>query len=184
MDITVIFLHYSKTSVHEYRSSCTFSERTQSYSKKINNPFSIFSILAFQKVPKSKKRVKLTPTNQKKPSQNGLLTVDEDSSEHEKLTVISSDQNHKQSSPLVLRSYTPKPKSSENNHFKASIPYIYHLMEQNERRCEQQEHNATIGQEWQILGRVIDRLFVVLFLIGTLLVFGFIFQQAPDLRLK
>ena len=57
-------------------------------------------------------------------------------------------------------------------------------MEQNERRCEQQEHNATIGQEWQILGRVIDRLFVVLFLIGTMLVFGFIFQQAPDLRLK
>ncbi|CAF0938376.1 unnamed protein product [Adineta ricciae] len=136
------------------------------------------------KFPSYKKQAKLTPTNHTEPSQNGLLPLDEDSSEHEKLTVISSDNNHNQSSPLVLRSHTPKPKSSENNHFKASIPYIYRFMEQNERRCEQQEHNATIGQEWQILGRVIDRLFVVLFLIGTMLVFGFIFQQAPDLRLK
>ena len=62
--------------------------------------------------------------------------------------------------------------------------YIYRLIEQNERRCEQQEHNSTIGQEWQILGRVIDRLFVFLFLIGTMFVFGIIFHQAPHLRLK
>jgi hypothetical protein len=67
---------------------------------------------------------------------------------------------------------------------KLSFDYIYHLIEQNERRCEQQEHNTTIGQEWQILGRVIDRLFVFIFLISTMLVFVFIFYQAPHLRLK
>ncbi|CAF4330223.1 unnamed protein product, partial [Adineta steineri] len=61
---------------------------------------------------------------------------------------------------------------------------LYRLIEQNERRCKQQEHNTTIAQQWQILGRVIDRLFIVVFLIGTMLVFGFIFYQAPHLRLK
>ncbi len=67
---------------------------------------------------------------------------------------------------------------------KFSFDYIHRLIEQNERRCEQQEYNTTIGQEWQILGRVIDRLFVVIFLISTMFVFGIIFYQAPHLRLK
>jgi hypothetical protein len=84
--------------------------------------------------------------------------------------------------PLILRSCPPKP--NENTRLKFSFEYIHRLIEQNERRCEQQEHNTIIGQEWQILGRVIDRLFVLIFLIGTMLVFGFIFSQAPHLRLK
>ncbi|UJR21933.1 hypothetical protein I4U23_025002 [Adineta vaga] len=130
------------------------------------------------------KRTKINHKNESKSSENGLLTFNEDSSDHEKITIISSDHKHEPSIPLVLRSYTAKQKSNENNNFKASVHYIYQLIEQNERRYEQQEHNTTIGQEWQILGRVVDRLFVFLFLIGTMLVFGIIFQQAPDLRLK
>ena len=113
------------------------------------------------------------------------------------------------SPPLILRSYTSmqssnassnKPqqkyheKDNQNhltdalnkntNHMKLSIDYIYRLIEQNERRYEEQEHIKTIAQEWQILGRVVDRVLVFLFLISALLVFLFIFLQAPHIRLK
>ena len=114
------------------------------------------------------------------------MTVDED--EHNKITVRSSDNINRLSVPLILRSYTPKQlhlqKSNPNRQFSPSNDYIHRLIEQNERRYEQQELNATIGQEWQILGRVIDRLLVYIFLIGTMLVFVVIFGQAPHLRLK
>jgi hypothetical protein len=92
------------------------------------------------------------------------------------------ENHHRLSVPLVPRSYALK--STENARLKLSIDYIHQLVEQNERRSERQEHNTIIGQEWQILGRVIDRLFVLIFLIGTMFVFGFIFFQAPHLRLK
>jgi hypothetical protein len=109
------------------------------------------------------------------------------------------------SPPLILRSYTSlqssnnsstkqpqqQPKDPQNNlidstnkNMKLSMDYIYRLIQQNERRYEQQEHNTTIGQEWQILSRVVDRLLVFVFLISTMLVFLFIFRQAPLLRLK
>ena len=114
--------------------------------------------------------------------------------------------------PLILRSYPSFPSSTQSstkqsqhhhpqqplkskdipNHSininsksrKFSTDYIHRLIEQNERRCEQQEHNNTIGQEWQILSRVFDRLLALVFLITTMLVFLFIFRQAPLLRLK
>jgi hypothetical protein len=111
--------------------------------------------------------------NKTKPLHNGPTILNEVPIEHNKTTVTSV--------PLVLRSNTLKQQSSD---LKSSFDYIQRLIEQNERRCEQQEHNTMIGQEWQILGRVVDRLFVYIFLIGTLFVFGFIFRQAPDLRLK
>lgn len=114
--------------------------------------------------------------------------------------------------PLILRSYPTFPSSAQSsskqsqqqptqtsskskdlpNHSitmnsksrKFSTDYIHRLIEQNERRCEQQEQNNTIGQEWQILSRVVDRLLAFIFLISTMLVFLFIFLQAPLLRLK
>jgi hypothetical protein len=107
-------------------------------------------------------------------SQNGRIITPEG--------LIENPNHHRLSVPLILRSYASK--STENSRLKFSFDYIHHLIEQNERRCEQQEHNAIIGQEWQILGRVIDRLFVMIFLIGTMFVFGFIFSRAPHLRLK
>lgn len=110
--------------------------------------------------------------------------------------------------PLILRSY-PSFQSSTHSSTKQSqqqptkskdLPnqsinsnkqsrqfssnYIHRLIEQNERRYEQQEHNTTIGQEWQILSRVVDRLLALIFVITTMLVFLFIFRQAPLLRLK
>ncbi|CAF1348277.1 unnamed protein product [Rotaria magnacalcarata] len=113
------------------------------------------------------------------------------------------------SPPLILRSYPPiqtsntlsnrqshKPHDKDNqncltdltnkntNATKLSMDYIHRLVEQNESRYEQQEHNRSIGQEWQILGRVVDRLLVFIFLITTMVVFIFIFCQAPHLRLK
>lgn len=113
------------------------------------------------------------------------------------------------SPPLILRSYTSinssnmssnKPqqrypdKENENcssdtlnrttSHMKSSIDYIYRLVEQSERRYVQQEHSKLIAQEWQILGRVVDRLLVLVFLVSTILVFLCIFLQAPHLRLK
>jgi hypothetical protein len=87
------------------------------------------------------------------------------------------------SAPLVLRSYTSK-QDKFNETIKSSMDYIHRLIEQNERRFEQQEHNTIIGQEWQILGRVVDRLLVFVFLIGSMLVFLYILRQAPHLRLK
>ncbi|CAF1534377.1 unnamed protein product [Adineta steineri] len=141
-----------------------------------------------------KTRMKYNYTNEIKSSQNGLIQYDENSSEHENITLLSTDNNRRMSIPLVLRSYSTKQhqqqqqqhvhKSNETNDNSPSIHYMYRLIEQNERRCKQQEHNTTIAQQWQILGRVIDRLFIVVFLIGTMLVFGFIFYQAPHLRLK
>jgi hypothetical protein len=111
------------------------------------------------------------------------------------------------SPPLILRSYTSLQSSNHsstkqsnqpsqqkdnpnyttdltNKNTKLSVDYIHRLIEQNERRCEQQEHNTTIAHEWQILSRVVDRLLVFVFLVGTMLVFLFIFRQAPLLRLK
>ncbi|CAF3759175.1 unnamed protein product [Adineta steineri] len=142
-----------------------------------------------------KTRMKYNYTNEIKSSQNGLIQYDENSSEHENITLLSTDNNRRMSIPLVLRSYSTKQhqqqqqqqhvhKSNETNDNTPSVHYMYRLIEQNERRCKQQEHNTTIAQQWQILGRVIDRLFIVVFLIGTMLVFGFIFYQAPHLRLK
>lgn len=106
--------------------------------------------------------------------------------------------------PLILRSYpsfqsSTKPLSSQqtkskdlpnhsiyssNKSHKISTDYIHRLIEQNERRYEQQQQTTTIGQEWQILSRVVDRLLALIFLISTMLVFLFIFRQAPLLRLK
>ncbi len=109
------------------------------------------------------------------------------------------------SPPLILRSYpllqssnhsSTKQQSQKENpndltdssnktaNMKLSMNYIHRLIEQNERRFEQQEHQTTIGQEWQILSQVVDRLLVFVFLIGTTLVFLFIFRQAPLIRLK
>jgi hypothetical protein len=112
------------------------------------------------------------------------------------------------SPPLILRSYTSlqssnNPNKSQQqqqqqdnqsylidssnknlNNRKVSIDYIHRLVEQNERRYEQQERHTTIGHEWQILSQVVDRLLVFIFLIGTMLVFLYIFRQAPLLRLK
>ncbi|CAF1325432.1 unnamed protein product [Adineta steineri] len=70
------------------------------------------------------------------------------------------------------------------NNLKSSIDYIHRLVEQNERRYEQQERLTTVGQEWQILSRVVDRLLVFVFLVSNMLVFFIIFRQAPLLRLK
>jgi hypothetical protein len=111
------------------------------------------------------------------PSSNGTVIFDDASIVRNK---SSANENPRLSIPLLLHPYL----SNEKNRLKFSLDYIYRLIEQNERRCEQQEHNAIIEQEWQILGRVMDRLFVSIFLIGTMLVFGFIFYQAPHLRLK
>jgi hypothetical protein len=116
------------------------------------------------------------------------------------------------SPPLILRSYTSfqssntssakqqqqqqkyNEKDNQNylsdlstkntNNLKLSIDYIHRFVEQNERRCEQQEHDAIIGHEWQILSRVVDRLLVFVFLVSNMLVFIAIFHQAPHLRLK
>ncbi|CAF4051289.1 unnamed protein product [Rotaria sordida] len=120
---------------------------------------------------------------------NGPITLDEDSFEYDKITVTSSDNIHKSSIPLVLRSYTSKQQIQKsnynnNNNFKSSIHYIHRLIEKNERRCEEQERKTKLAQEWQILGQVVDRLLVYLFLICTIFVFGFILFQAPHLRLK
>ena len=59
---------------------------------------------------------------------------------------------------LLLRPYPQNPiqKTNENNRLQFSLDYIDRLIEQNERRCEKQEHNTIIGHEWQILGRVVD----------------------------
>ncbi|UJR27280.1 hypothetical protein I4U23_008575 [Adineta vaga] len=113
------------------------------------------------------------------------------------------------SPPLILRSYTsfqtstnsttkqkqkyPEKETFNNltestnkstNNLIQSADYIHRLVEQNERRYEQQEHNSAIEHEWQILSRVVDRLLVFVFLISNILVFYIIFRQAPHLRLK
>jgi hypothetical protein len=113
------------------------------------------------------------------------------------------------SPPLILRSYTSLQSSNNSstkqqqlqqhkynekdlidssnknlNSMKLSVDYIHRLVEQNERRWEQQEHNTTIGHEWQLLSQVVDRLLIFVFLISTMLVFFLIFRQAPHLRLK
>ena len=74
--------------------------------------------------------------------------------------------------------------NKHTNNMKLSIDYILHYIEQNEQRYEEQEHNRNIEQEWQILGRVVDRLLVYIFIISSMLVFLLIFFQAPHLRLK
>ncbi|CAF5039726.1 unnamed protein product, partial [Rotaria sp. Silwood1] len=122
---------------------------------------------------------------------NGPITFDDESFEHDKITVTSSDNIHKSSVSLILRPYTSKQQiqkstttTTNNNNVKSSIHYIHRLIEKNEHRCEEQEHKIRIVQEWQILGQVVDRLLVYIFLICTILVFGFILLQAPRLRLK
>lgn len=126
------------------------------------------------KKPKTKLSKKC---NCKNSLQNGTVTSDEEDK-------ITSNPVSRSSIPLVLRSCPSKQLSNETSRLKFSFDYIHRLIEQNERRSEQQEHNTSIAQEWQILGRVIDRLFVLIFSIGTMLVFIFIFYQAPHLRLK
>lgn len=91
---------------------------------------------------------------------------------------ISSDMSRVLSSPLI------RSKSIEISRVKCSIDYIHRLIEQNQRRSDEQDANLLIIQEWQIVGRVIDRLFVWVFLLGTMFVFYLIFSQAPRLRLK
>lgn len=118
---------------------------------------------------------------------NGNIKSDEESLENEKVAVRSSDNRHIASVPLILRSYSTKIRSRNSNdniNTKTSVSSLCRLIEKSERRCEQQEYNLTIEQEWQILGRVVDRLLVYLFLITTMFVFIFIFYQAPQLRLK
>ncbi|CAF4805009.1 unnamed protein product, partial [Rotaria sp. Silwood1] len=122
---------------------------------------------------------------------NGPITFDDESFEHDKITVTSSDNIHKSSVSLILRPYTSKQQiqkstttTNNNNNVKSSIHYIHRLIEKNEHRCEEQERKIRIVQEWQILGQVVDRLLVYIFLICTILVFGFILLQAPRLRLK
>lgn len=143
------------------------------YSKNLNS--------FFKSTTSRKIQSKYINTNNTKSLQNGPIPLNEDP---EKITITSPDTNQGLTVPLVLRPYQHVQKSNENHKFKSSIDYIHRLIEQNERRYEQQEHNTTIAQEWQILGRVVDRLFVFVFLIGTMLVFIFIFYQVPQLRLK
>jgi hypothetical protein len=141
---------------------------------------------------------------------NGKMTLYEDPIERDTTTsLIYSDNLHAYdfytSPPLILRSYTslqssnnsstkPQQKDNQNylteslnknlNNKKLSMDYIHRLVEQNERRYEQQEHHTTMAREWQILSNVVDRLLVFVFLISTMLVFFFIFRQSPHLRLK
>ena len=127
-------------------------------------------------------------------SHHRVLQLNSHSTERDTTTITTSltcaDHIHRcslhTSVPLVLRSYSSKSKEKSNSRarLKSSADYIHRLIEQNEQRCEQQEHQATIGQEWQILSRVVDRLLVYVFVVGTLLVFAIIFSQAPHLRLK
>ncbi|CAF3237092.1 unnamed protein product [Rotaria socialis] len=129
-------------------------------------------------------------TNKISSLNDGTLILGEDLLEYEKITLTSSDNNHKSSTPLVLRPYTSKQqqqnlqKSTDTNNFKSSLYHIHRLIEKSERRYEQKEHKKSIGQEWQILGRVIDRLLVYIFFLGTILAFLCIVLQAPRLRLK
>ncbi len=147
-----------------------------------------FIFFSFYKSTSSRKiQSKYISKNKTKSLENGTTTLIEDSVVHDKITVTSSDNNHGVTTPLVLRPYPAKQhlqKSNDNTTFKSSLDYVHRLIEQNERRCEQQERNTKIEQEWQMLGRVVDRLFVFIFLIGTMLIFIFIFYQAPHLRLK
>lgn len=147
-------------------------------------------------------------------SHNGKMTLYEDRVEPNATTSLSySDNNsydHFASTPLILRSYASTQASSNNSssrqhhksierdnqscstdlpnintkNMKLPLDYIHRLVEQHENRHEEQEHNKRIGQEWQLLGRIVDRLFVFLFLITTIIVFLLIFVQAPHLRLK
>jgi len=93
-------------------------------------------------------------------------------------------QQQKQQSQKSNHNYLTELSNKSSNNTRVSIDYIHRLVEQNERRYEQQEHKTTVGHEWQILSQVVDRLFVFIFLISTMLVFYFIFRQAPHLRLK
>ncbi|CAF1025375.1 unnamed protein product [Rotaria sp. Silwood1] len=142
---------------------------------------------------------------------NGKMTLYEDPIEPNiTSSLTSSDNLHSfdfyTSPPLILRSCTSiqssnrhqQQKSNDKNNqtyltdlsnkysnsMRLSIDYIHRIVEQNEHRYEQQEQNRIITQEWQILGRVVDRLLVFIFLISTMVVFLFIFLQAPHLRLK
>lgn len=116
--------------------------------------------------------------------------MDKDPPEHDAI-MLTSDNNHSPLVPLILRPYTSKQKHQlvQQKHndfdgFKTSLNRIHRLIEKNELRYNQKHYNTVIGQEWQILGRVVDRLLVYIFLICTMLVFLFIFLQAPRLRLK
>ncbi|CAF5132436.1 unnamed protein product, partial [Rotaria sp. Silwood1] len=150
-------------------------------------------------------------TNKNTSLHNGKMTLYEDPIEPNiTSSLTSSDNLHSfdfyTSPPLILRSCTSiqssnrhqQQKSNDKNNqtyltdlsnkysnsMRLSIDYIHRIVEQNEHRYEQQEHNRIITQEWQILGRVVDRLLVFIFLISTMVVFLFIFLQAPHLRLK
>ncbi|CAF1402169.1 unnamed protein product [Adineta steineri] len=70
------------------------------------------------------------------------------------------------------------------NNLKSSIDYIHRLVEQNERRYEQQERLTTVGQEWQILSRVVDRLLVFVFLVSNILVFFYYFSSSTTFKIK
>jgi hypothetical protein len=139
---------------------------------------------------------------------NGKMTLYEDAIERDTATATTSltysenlhSYDFYTSSPLILRPYTSlqssnnsstKPQQKEKQNYlnetsnkKLSMDYIHRLVEQNEHRYEQQEHNTTIAREWQTLSQVVDRLLVFVFLISTMLVFFFIFRQSPHLRLK
>ena len=76
----------------------------------------------------------------------------------------------------VLETLRTKRKSPVTE-IKSSIDSIHRLI-------EQQQYQTIIGRQWQILGRVLDRLLVYLFFFGTIFVFYLILSQAPQLRLK
>ena len=151
--------------------------------RQVERPSSLISSL-FSPSPQSP----LIPPkrSKEKPPANGALTVHRNSVRLDTKILIASlspSDNLHSSVPLVLRAYSSE-KSREHSRTHDSSNHLNRLIAESERRHKQQEHQATIAQEWQILGRVVDRLFVYVFLIGSMLVFAFILFQAPHLRLK
>lgn len=140
------------------------------------------------------------------PNQNGKMVLYDDRAE-EKLN----ETNRNDilfSTPLILRSSSPTTNSnsinnqistkrinerenstncikiSQQQQIQFSIDYLHKLIEQNERRHQEQEVQNLVVQEWQILSRVVDRLFVFIFSIASIFVFCLIFARAPHIRWK
>ena len=88
--------------------------------------------------------------------------------------------------PLILRSYSSKKKKKSLLHdqWQTSMDYLYRLIAQHQTRSREQFEQNLLAEEWQLLGRFVDRLLVYLFLVGTIVIFGLIFGQVPHLRLK
>lgn len=88
--------------------------------------------------------------------------------------------------PLILRSSSSKKKKRSMLHdqWQTSMDYLYRLIAQHQTRSQEQFEQNLIAEEWHLLGRFVDRLLVYLFLFGTIFIFGLIFGQVPNLRLK